>query len=171
MTTETTETNDSQRQAEAQVASIILLMDAYEAANDNEPDFFTRDIISELDSAGVNIEDFDPDDFTSFDPSPRLMGTLADNIQQTISNYPLEVTIRTDWHAVGAEDSKPTHYQILLSTGGPATRIVGELSQYGEAVTAAIEHQDWFTPWLAFGITAGVEATLTRFAQQFYFGD
>ena len=38
-------------------------------------------------------------------------------------------------------------YEILLCTGGPAARIVGELNEDGEPTTARLEHQDWGTPW------------------------
>lgn len=36
---------------------------------------------------------------------------------------------------------------ILLGTGGPAVRIVGELDQHNAPKRAWIEAQDWFLPW------------------------
>lgn len=63
-----------------------------------------------------------------------------------IHDHPLSVEVRSNWHAPGqaAEDAE---YCILLCTGGPAVRIVGELDSHGEPDSARIEHQDWGTPW------------------------
>lgn len=90
---------------------------------------------------------------------------------RSISEDPLSVEVRSDWHNPGAEEDKPTEYTILLCTGGPACRIIGELDEYGQPDTAQIEYQDWFTPWIRYGDTSNEddEALLT-YARQFYFG-
>ena len=159
------ETADAEIQAILQIRNIALLIDAHTAATTGDLDHFTAAELIDLDWAGVEIRRFDPD----ADPEAGL--DLAESIRERIEEYPLAVLVRTDWHEVGAEDSGPTHYQLLLSTGGPATRIVGELSEHGEAITADIEHQDWGTPWTRYGITAEVEGSLVSFAQCFHFGD
>ena len=90
--------------------------------------------------------------------------------QQAISEDPLSVQVRSDWHTP-AEEEAPTHYEILLCSGGPAVRITGELNQYQEPDTAVIEYQDWFTPWETYHNTTGDEDTaLLTYARQFYFG-
>lgn len=83
----------------------------------------------------------------------------------------LEVSVRSDWYAPGDSSAvKPTEYKILLGTGGPATRIVGELDEYGQPTNAKFEYQDWFKPWTAANdLSDEEEATLLEFAQQFYF--
>ena len=53
-----------------------------------------------------------------------------DDILEEIHQYPLEV-------------KKTQGYELLLGTGGPATRIVGQLNEYGEPVTAELQGQDW----------------------------
>jgi hypothetical protein len=59
-------------------------------------------------------------------------------------------------------------FVILLSTGGPASRIQGELSN-GEPRRAWLEVQDWGTPWTQyFGIK---QDTLLAYARCFYFGE
>ena len=85
----------------------------------------------------------------------------------------LEVSVRSDWYAPGdPTDWKPTEYRILLGTGGPATRIVGDLDEYGQPTNAKFEYQDWFKPWTAANdLSDAEEATLLEFAQQFYFGE
>jgi hypothetical protein len=60
---------------------------------------------------------------------------------------PLSVNVCSDWQRPG-EALEAASYEILLSTGGPACRIVGHLRD-GMPSSAEIEHQDWFTPWRA----------------------
>ncbi len=89
---------------------------------------------------------------------------------ERIQEDPLSIEVRTDWHEVGAEDNKPTEYNILLCTGGPACRIIGDLDQYCQPTTAKIEYQDWGTPWTRYGDTSEDEDNaLLTYAQQFYF--
>lgn len=63
--------------------------------------------------------------------------------RERIQEDPLSLRIfgeRTDgeWEATG--------YELLLTTGGPAVRIVGDLED-GEATRARLEVQDWGKPW------------------------
>lgn len=90
---------------------------------------------------------------------------------ETIREDALSVEVRTDWHAVGAEDSAPTHYRILLCTGGPACQIIGELTEHLEPKTARIEYQDWGTPWTNYPLSSDEEAIVLEYAQQFYYGE
>lgn len=68
-----------------------------------------------------------------------------DEARQRIEDDPLSVQVRSGWHSVGelAEDEE---FEILLCTGGPAVRIVGELDR-GTPTRCWMECQDWFTPW------------------------
>ena len=87
----------------------------------------------------------------------EVHGTAAgsDAVLEEINQYPLEV-------------KKIQGYELLLGTGGPATRIVGQINEYGEPVTAELQGQDWGTQWER---TEGQdEKTLLQFAQHFYFG-
>jgi hypothetical protein len=73
--------------------------------------------------------------------------------------------------------AEPVEYQILLSTGGPALRITGQLGAHGEAGTAHMEYQDWGTPWTRYHPPLHSElfdshnADVLTFAQQFYFAE
>jgi len=60
---------------------------------------------------------------------------------------------------------------ILLSTGGPAARIIGRLNDYNEPETATLQYQDWGTPWTTYPTTAENEYTLLQFAAFFYYGE
>ena len=83
---------------------------------------------------------------------------------------PLEVSVRSGWHAPGGE-SEPEEYLILLSTGGPALRIVGDLDR-GEPATAELQWQDWGTLWTRHHDTTTEEDTaILEYARLFYFGE
>jgi hypothetical protein len=69
-----------------------------------------------------------------------------DEAREAIYEDPLSVEVRSGWVTPGSEMT-PEYFQILLCTGGPAVRIMGELDQYGEPSRAWIEHQDSGTPW------------------------
>ena len=66
--------------------------------------------------------------------------------EEAIYNNPLDIQYRSGW-ASSAEDLEPEEFSILLCTGGPAVRIVGELGNHGEPCRAWLEYQDWGTPW------------------------
>lgn len=87
-----------------------------------------------------------------------------EDAEQRINDDPLSVQVRSGWCDVGAE-MEAEEYNILLSTGGPATRIIGDLNQYGEPETATLQAQDWFTQWQDY--EGGDEETLIRYASRF----
>lgn len=89
-----------------------------------------------------------------------------DAVQQAISEDPLSVEARSGWHSPG-EVTADEEFQILLCTGGPAVRIVGELNGYGEPDRAWIEYQDWFTSWQRWH--GGSEDVLIEYARRFFF--
>jgi hypothetical protein len=59
-------------------------------------------------------------------------------------------------------------YELLLTTGGPAVRIVGDLCD-GEPHSARLEVQDWFQPWTEYHDAD--PAILLEYAACFYFGE
>ena len=88
--------------------------------------------------------------------------------QTRIQEDALSVQVRTDWRDLDEMDATPNEFCILLSTGGPASRIRGELES-GEPSRAWLEVQDWGTPWTQyFGIE---QETLLTYARCFYFGE
>lgn len=92
-----------------------------------------------------------------------------DDASERIQEDALDINIRSDWQSIG-ETLEPSEFTILLCTGGPACRIVGELDQYKQPCRAWIEYQDWFTPWTE--LVDGVShADLLTYCQQFYFGE
>ena len=95
----------------------------------------------------------------------------SDEARQAIDEDPLEISVRSDWHTPGSVEDKPSEYKILLCTGGPAVRIIGELNEYQEPDNARLQHQDWGTPWTDFfPEDDNAEDILLEYARCFYFG-
>lgn len=90
-----------------------------------------------------------------------------DEARQRIQEDALSVRIfgeRTDGEWVADK------FEILLATGGPAVRIMGELDANGEPSHAWLEIQDWGTPWQEYYET-GIRDTLLAYCRCFYFGE
>ena len=88
-------------------------------------------------------------------------------IEEAARESPLCVDVRSGWQSPG-EALKPEEFQILLSTGGPALRVVGRLGEAGQPIRPRLEHQDWGTPWTWWrGACPGLES----FCALFFFGE
>ena len=121
---------------------------------------------------------------------PRLYGKNAvecinhdaDDAQERIHESALSVQVRSGWFNPGQEQPPIEEFEILLCTGGPAVRIVGDLDNNGQPDSPRIEHQDWETPWTVWapafdpgphimGDINRFSETLLAFCNQFYLGD
>lgn len=94
--------------------------------------------------------------------------------RRRIEEDALSVQVRSGWFqpSAGKEDRVPAEYEILLCTGGPAVRIVGELNDYCEPSSAELECQDWFQPWTpCHPGKDDAEEILLAYARCFYFGE
>ena len=95
----------------------------------------------------------------------------GDDAREQIEQDPLSVEIRTDWHEIGSDPKDADkEYCILLCTGGPAVRIVGDLD-HNEPSTARLEHQDWGTPWTEYRLSEEDEEMVLEYCRCFYFGE
>ena len=92
----------------------------------------------------------------------------ADALRERLEQAPLAVSVRSGW-STPFDTLQASEYQILLSTGGPALRIIGDLSEHGEPETARLEYQDWGTPWGAYILAQAQERRVLAFASLFYF--
>lgn len=93
--------------------------------------------------------------------------TGPDDVERAIDEDPLSVEVRSGWTTPGQE-LKAEEFCILLCTGGPAVRIVGELDHYGEPVRAWIEYQDWGTPWTQ--LYGADQSVIVSYSSRFFFG-
>lgn len=93
---------------------------------------------------------------------------VLESLQERVQEDPLSVQIRSGWYSPGATP-EPQEFEILLSTGGPALRIIGELGSYNIPQSCELQYQDWGTPWTEY--YNGDNASLEWFCQQFYYGE
>jgi hypothetical protein len=94
--------------------------------------------------------------------------TNSDDVRERIQESPLSVQVRSGWVTPG-ETMEAYEFEILLTTGGPALRIIGDLDEHNQPERARLQYQDWGTPW-----TEKVDidhGALLTFCQQFYFGE
>jgi hypothetical protein len=92
---------------------------------------------------------------------------VADEIEESCQESALAVDVRSGWGTPG--QLKPEEFQILLSTGGPALRIIGDLEDQSPA-HPRLQHQDWGTPWIDCRRRELDYEALEWFCSLFYFG-
>jgi len=146
------------------VAALTLdwdrLEELQEERDDWEPD----------DNDGQQWDEANEDDAAELAELLEAKGDCDDreDAEQSIHEDPLSLQVRSDWQDLN-EDLDPHEYCLLLTTGGPAVRIVGELGQFFEPHSARLEVQDWFTPWTVY--EDADEDVLLDYARCFYFGE
>ena len=162
--TDTDRSNHAEENARAWAVSIVTMVTRYEHASrctEARPDCeaLPEDVWDAL--------DLDPDR----DATDEEWSAYHDeaDAEQRISESVLEVQVRGDWHTPGEHPRQEAEFEILLTTGGPACRIVGELDHPGEPRWAWLEHQDWGTPWTPLAEGRPPEGTLLAFASHFLY--
>ena len=155
----TTKTNHAKRNATGYAYSIEALyeLSCWDGNQEIPLTLYAKSILDDLDGDAET------------DPS--------ENLQESITNYaremPLSVRIRSDWHNPG-EAFTAAEFEILLSTGGPACRIIGELDSgsvaWQSGCRPVLQHQDWFKPWIEASYDIDTNALLW-FCEQFYYGE
>lgn len=71
---------------------------------------------------------------------------VAEAIEERAREQALSVELRSGWYTPG-EQPEAEEGMILLSTGGPALRLLCDVSG-GGLIRPRLEHQDWGTPWM-----------------------
>jgi len=93
-----------------------------------------------------------------------------EQIKESILNSALSVEFRSGWTS-NPNDIELEEFKILLTWGGPALRVIGELNQYKEPENIKMQFQDWGTCWTDFEITENQQEALNWFCNCFYFGE
>jgi len=93
---------------------------------------------------------------------------ILEAIEEEARESILSLEVRSGWHSPGQCDG-PEEFCLLLSTGGPALRLIGDLTQHGIPHRCRLEHQNWFTPWTEYH--GGTSESLEWFAGLFYYGE
>lgn len=93
--------------------------------------------------------------------------TDREEAETRIQEDPLSIEFRSGWVS-SKSDMEPEEFCILLSTGGPASRIVGEIRD-GHAHRPRLEVQDWGTVWTEFHHSQEDIEALGAYCGQFCF--
>lgn len=154
-----TATTDAARNAQAHLDTISTLWELHDFLDNprRDADGFAelsdeaRELLSEIADART-FDELGRDD--------------AEAVEEYARELALSVCVRSGWAPVG-EVLEPAEFEILLSTGGPACRIVGDFD--GTPSRSEIQWQDWGAPWTRL---AGQRCdALDWFADLFYFGE
>jgi len=92
-----------------------------------------------------------------------------DELRESILNSALSVEFRSGW-STNPEQLEIEEFKILLSWGGPALRVIGDLDKYKQPENIKMQFQDWGTPWTDFEITESQQKALNWFCDIFYCG-
>lgn len=179
---DTKEQTAAEAQAEAQYQSLCSMLDAVDVDYDRLEELKdSREALREEfdampENAGIDFDRWvcdmagsawsrDEQDELEMLQADAGDCTDEDDARQSISEDPLEVTVRSGWVTPG-EEMTADDFQILLCTGGPAVRIMGELDQHGTPCRAWMEYQDWGTPWTQY--FGAEQSRLLAYAQHFF---
>ena len=95
-----------------------------------------------------------------------------EEIRESILNSALSVEFRSGWYSSlydRVRIGEPAEFKILLTWGGPALRVIGEIEE-NYAVNPKLQYQDWGTLWTDLEITGDQQDALNWFCNCFYFG-
>lgn len=124
------------------------------------------DSIVEFYDAYVKLQDGEENVEVDSDPIKD-----EDALRERVAESVLAIQVRSNWHDVGdpAEDAE---FYVLLSTGGPALRLIGDLDLHNQPTDVRMEYQDWGTPWTEHHPDhENWDDALEFFLGCFYFGD
>lgn len=105
-------------------------------------------------------------DWTTIENLEQLREAVVD----AACEMPLSVTVRSGWYVPGFPEGDPEEFCILMSTGGPAVRIYGDMDRYIRPYRPQLQYQDWFTPWETLHTSQEEDEALEWFCGCFYFG-
>tara|TARA_Y100000004_G_scaffold188172_1_gene241945 strand:+ start:836 stop:1258 length:423 start_codon:yes stop_codon:yes gene_type:complete len=92
-----------------------------------------------------------------------------EQIKESIINSALSVQFRSGW-TDNYDQLQIEEFKILLSWGGPALRVIGDLDEYKQCENIKLQFQDWGTYWTDYELTEIEEKSLNWFCNCFYFG-
>ena len=93
----------------------------------------------------------------------------AEEVEEQARQQVLSLEVRTGWHDPSEPPSQPEEGCLLLSTGGPALRLLVDLDGETEPYQCRLQHQDWGTPWVDVPLSDTDDQALCWFASLFYF--
>ena len=106
----------------------------------------------------------------SLNPTTIEQEEEIEQTKESILNSALSVEFRSGW-TFNSNNIELEEFKILLTWGGPALRVIGDLNQYKEPENIKMQFQDWGTCWTDFQITENQQEALNWFCSCFYFGE
>lgn len=163
---------------EQSYASIVEMVEAYEADWERLEEL--RDGMNDW----INNFDGDPDEqdrvkadwIREFPDEAKEMMEIEKQIGECKDKEDAETKIQEDALSVRVFGERvwgewqADKFELLLATGGPAVRIMGELDDNCEPSRAWLETQDWGTLWTQYYVE-GIQDTLLTYSRCHYFGD
>ena len=121
------------------------------------------------DNDGIGWQEASPDNADELKDLEASAGDCEseDQARERIQEDPLSLQVRSGWH-YPSDESEAEEFELLLGTGGPAVRIIGELDR-GEPSRPRLQVQDWGTPWTEYMDVD--DDILLAYCQVFYFGE
>lgn len=155
--------NDAEQQARSQLASICgmvaaleldyLRLDELEGLDETERKLDENEELADLKATAGNCKD-------------------QDDARTAIQEDPLSVEVGISDYFAPGDVPKPDEFCILLCTGGPAVRIVGDLDENAEPSRPRLQYQDWGTPWTELvSMDRDEREALQTYCEAFYFGE
>lgn len=137
-----------------------------------------REMVAALEPIGCDVcgrwhrrhEAWDNEDYSACELARDNEDAAHEAACERITESVLSVQVRSDWHDVGKLDTSEAEFEVLLTTGGPALRLIGTLDDGGPG-TVRMEWQDWGKPWTDLPLTGAEQEDCLAFCQQFWFGD
>lgn len=107
-----------------------------------------KDRLADTDEENRPVDPLTPDEMEEFEQLKKDAGDCEDreDAEQRIQEDALSLEFRSGWTS-DKEDMQPEEFCLLLATGGPAVRIIGDVDHHGELTRPRLQVQDWFTPW------------------------
>tara|TARA_R100000995_G_scaffold56117_1_gene27723 strand:- start:83 stop:502 length:420 start_codon:yes stop_codon:yes gene_type:complete len=117
------------------------------------------------------VENFEAGSYIeSSNPTTQEQEEKLEEIKESILNSALSVEFRSGWSS-NFNQLEIEQFKILLTWGGPALRVIGDLDQYKQCENIKLQFQDWGTYWTDYELTEKEEESLNWFCNCFYFGE
>ena len=82
-----------------------------------------------------------------WDGEDRSADEICDSTKEEMREKPVDITKRAERSCWGDNGWRVTEVEFLLSTGGPAVRILARDHDGETASNAVLQCQDWYEPW------------------------
>ena len=133
-----------------------------------EKNYALQNAIGHIDSI---VEDYERLSYLeSLNPTSFEEEEEIEQTKESILNSALSIEFRSGWTS-NPNELEIEEFKILLTWGGPALRVIGDLNQYKEPENIKMQFQDWGTLWTDFEITENQQEALNWFCNCFYFGE